>query len=436
MRMTSLANAVRKITAQPSLDPKRTRTERQGTHGWFPYYAGYAGNFVEQILHAVSEECGRLRVLDPWNGSGTTSLVAHRLGHVPFGFDINPVLSIVSSAKLAHADDALHLTGLARTLAASPLRVDRADDPLHAWLGPTAVAQYRGIEHALITQLATTAEGTQLNPGRDGLPPMAAFLLLALIRTARTYAAVKQGSNPTWVRPSEARRRPGTNLGAKWVDQVVAMAGDLKAAGEKTSWNGRLGIADARKLPLDDGSIDFVLTSPPYCTRIDYIVSASFELAALGVAAEGEEFERLRKASMGTPLSRSQELPGVPRAWPTEVKNILTEIREHPSKASHSYYYRTYWQYFEDVMKSLTELHRVVRPGGAAVLVVQSSYYKDIQIDLPELYVACAEVLGFDAEVSSGVEVRRAMSQINPHSRIHKAEKHYREGVVVLERSA
>lgn len=432
----SLANTVRKIAAQPSVAPKRTGSERQGTHGWFPYYAGFADNFVDQILQAVDQACGGVRVLDPWNGSGTTSLVAHRLGHVPFGFDINPVLSIVSSAKVAHADDALHLAGLARTLAASPPRIVHPDDPLHAWLGPTAVAQYRGIEHALFTQLATTADGMPLHPCRDSLPPIAAFLLLALIRTARTYAAVKQGSNPTWIRPSDERRRSGTNLGSKWLDYVHAMARDLKASGKKASWSGRLGIADARDLPLDDGVIDFVLTSPPYCTRIDYVVSASFELAALGVAAEGEEFERLRKAAMGTPLSRSAELPDIPSTWPTEVKKLLIAIRKHPSKASHSYYYRTYWQYFDDVMKSLTELRRVVRPGGAAVLVVQSSYYKEVQIDLPELYVACAESLGFEAEVSSGISVRRAMSQINPHSRQHQAEKHYREGVVVLERSA
>lgn len=434
--MSMLADAVRKIAAQPSLDPKRTGTERQGTHGWFPYYAGYADSFVEQILQAVSDECGGVRVLDPWNGSGTTSLAAHRLGHVAFGFDINPVLSIVSSAKLAHAEDALHLTGLARRLSTAPPRVPRPDVPLRAWLAPSTVAQYRGIEHALVEELATTPQGTALHPGRDGLPPLAAFLLLALIRTARTFASMKQGSNPTWIRPSEERRRPGRNFGAKWVEHVSSMARDLKDVGGRGAWNGTLGIADARHLPLDDAAIDFVLTSPPYCTRIDYIVSSSFELAALGVAAGGEEFERLRKASMGTPLSRSQDLPKVPRTWPTAVKDVLSAIREHPSKASHSYYYRTYWQYFADVMKSLSELHRVVRPGGAAVLVVQSSYYKEIQIDLPKLYVACAQSLGFDAEVSSGVEVRRAMSQINPHSRKHRAEKHYREGVVVLERSA
>lgn len=432
--MNNLGDAVRKVSAQSSLFPKRTGTERQGPHGWFPYYAGYANAFVEQILQAVSDECGAVRVLDPWNGSGTTSLVAHRVGHVPFGFDINPVLSIVSSAKLAHAEDALNLAGLARRLAAAPSCIHLAEDPLCTWLSASAVARYRGIERALIQELATTHRGTALRPDRDGFPPLAAFLLLALIRTARTYASMKQGSNPTWVRPSDERRMAGTNLGTRWVERVMAMAADLRAPRGKTTWNGTLGIADARKLPVADATIDFVLTSPPYCTRIDYIISASFELAALGIAGGSEEFERLRKTSMGTPLSRSRELPKVPRVWPASVNHILTAIREHPSKASHSYYYRTYWQYFDDVMKSLSELHRVVRPGGAAVLVVQSSYYKEIQIDLPTLYVECARSLGFDAEVSSGVQVRRAMSQINPHSRKHRAKKHYREGVVVLER--
>lgn len=434
--MCALVDTVREIARLPSLAPKRTGSERQGTHGWFPYYAGYSSNFVEQILQAVLNRCGRVRVLDPWNGSGTTSDIAHRLGHVPFGFDINPVLSVVSSAKLAHASDALHLTGLARALAASPPHVGNFDDPLRAWLSPTARCQYRGIEHALISQLATTPEGAALHPARDCLPPLAAFLLLALIRTGRAYASLKQGSNPTWVRPGQERRRSGRDLGARWLEQVTSMAGDLRDVGEKNSWNGRLGIADARAIPLDDKSIDVVLTSPPYCTRIDYIVNASFELAAVGLAAGGVEYERLRKASMGTPLSRMNVQSEVSPMWPTSVKRILTAIHEHPSKASHSYYYRTYWQYFDDVMKSLRELHRVLRPGGVAVFVLQSSYYKELQIDLPGLYVECAESIGFEAEVSSDVEVRRAMSQINPNSRKHRTEKHYREGVVVLARSA
>jgi len=137
---------------------------------------------------------------------------------------------------------------------------------------------------------------------------------------------------------------------------------------------------------------------------------------------------------MGTPLSRTQDLPSTPSDWPDAVRGVLTRIQEHPSKASHSYYFRTYWQYFDDVMKSLREIYRVVRGRGAAVLVVQSSYYKEIPVDLPELYVDCARAVGFEGQVASAVEVRRAMSQINPHSRKHRAEKHYREAVVVLER--
>jgi len=382
---------------------------------------------------------GALSVLDPWNGSGTTSSIAHRLGHVAYGFDINPVLSVVSAAKLAHPDDALHVTGLAKRLARVPVRLSAVHDPLRAWLAPSTVAQYRAIESELLNELACTRTGKALAPGRDALPPLAAFLLLALIRTAREFASVKRGSNPTWTRPSDDRRRSGRTFGARWVEQVSAMADDLKnEMGEtpRRAWNGELGIADSRALPLGSGDIDLVLTSPPYCTRIDYIVSASFELAALGMGSSSSEFQGLRRVSMGTPLSRSCELASIPSEWPGSVRDVLDKIREHPSKASESYYYRTYWQYFEDAMNSLLELRRVIRPLGAAVLVVQSSYYKEVAIDLPELYVDFARALGFRAQVASSVEVRRAMSQINPHSRKHMADKHYREGVVVLERTA
>lgn len=434
--MPNVAGTVLKLAGKLRLDAKRTGSERVGTQGWFPYYAGYAGGFVEELLSGLSE-AGPLRVLDPWNGSGTTTSIAHRLGHTAFGFDINPVLSIVSAAKLAHPEDALHVTGLARRLASTPARLPGANDPLLAWLGPSSVAQYRGIEGTLLAELASTPSGTVLEPGRDGLPPLAAFLLLALIRTARSFASVKHGSNPTWIRPSEERRRSGRNFGSRWVEHVAAMAEDLNSSASTApprAWNGELGVADCRSLPLSDDSVDVVLTSPPYCTRIDYIVSASFELAALGVAVESAFFEKLRRTSMGTPLSRTQDLPSTPSGWPDAVRGVLTRIQEHPSKASHAYYFRTYWQYFDDVMKSLREIHRVVRGRGAAVLVVQSSYYKEIPVDLPELYVDCARAVGFEGQVASAVEVRRAMSQINPHSRKHRAEKHYREAVVVLER--
>ncbi|MEN0068403.1 MAG: DNA methyltransferase [Myxococcota bacterium] len=45
-------------------------------------------------------------VLDPWNGSGTTSLVASALGGKSIGVDLNPFASLIAAAKHISPDDA------------------------------------------------------------------------------------------------------------------------------------------------------------------------------------------------------------------------------------------------------------------------------------------------------------------------------------------
>ncbi|MFP3608446.1 hypothetical protein, partial [Paraburkholderia sp. SIMBA_053] len=61
----------------PKLTAKRSPT-RKGLEGWYPYYAGYTEQFAQGIIAAASGGC-RLRVLDPWNGSGTTTRAATTL---------------------------------------------------------------------------------------------------------------------------------------------------------------------------------------------------------------------------------------------------------------------------------------------------------------------------------------------------------------------
>src|SRR5690606_9616756 len=101
------------------------------------------------------------------------------------GFDINPVANLVASAKLAHPEDAEHVIGLAKRCAARRPDKVQESDPLLPWLAPSVVAQYRSIEARLIEELGTDASGASANLLLGGLPPLASFLLLALIRTAR-----------------------------------------------------------------------------------------------------------------------------------------------------------------------------------------------------------------------------------------------------------
>ena len=79
--------------------PKITHSNRAKVAAWYPYYPGYSEAFVDDVLkrHRTSGPCV---VLDPWNGSGTTTLCARKLGHVALGFDINPALVLVSKGRL------------------------------------------------------------------------------------------------------------------------------------------------------------------------------------------------------------------------------------------------------------------------------------------------------------------------------------------------
>ena len=65
---------------------------------WYDYYAGYSPDFVRDVLMYLNLNDDAV-VLDPWNGSGTTTQVAEDIGYFAIGYDINPVIVIVAKAR-------------------------------------------------------------------------------------------------------------------------------------------------------------------------------------------------------------------------------------------------------------------------------------------------------------------------------------------------
>jgi DNA modification methylase len=75
--------------------PKRDRHVREGWECYFPYYAGYPQAFADRLIKSANLDESAM-ILDPWNGSGTTTFSASRLGLASVGIDLNPVMSIVA----------------------------------------------------------------------------------------------------------------------------------------------------------------------------------------------------------------------------------------------------------------------------------------------------------------------------------------------------
>src|SRR5687768_10602167 len=95
--------------------PKRDRSSMTGRAGWYPYYAGFSADFAQAVLDSFADR-RHSTVLDPWNGSGTTTAVTAGKGFEGFGFDLNPVMLIVARARLLNKRERSSLMPLARLI--------------------------------------------------------------------------------------------------------------------------------------------------------------------------------------------------------------------------------------------------------------------------------------------------------------------------------
>ena len=182
--------------------PKRNKRLQTGWEGFFPYYAGYPELFARELLQSAKLPRGAV-VLDPWNGSGTTTYTATSLGLNSIGIDLNPVMIIVARARLLPPSEADHLRPLAATILShahsAPLTL-APDDALLGWFDPATAGFVRGIEQnirrSLVGSMTKSPDGVHL----DRISGTAATLYVALFAACRRLVAPFRSSNPTWLR--------------------------------------------------------------------------------------------------------------------------------------------------------------------------------------------------------------------------------------------
>jgi tRNA G10 N-methylase Trm11 len=409
-------------------------TTKRGARGvgiqtWFPYYAGFSEQWAALALGALALRNDAV-VLDPWNGSGTTTRMAALMGYEAQGIDLNPVASVIASAKLANAADAEHLEGIFSqiVLNAKHLNINvRPDDPLRAWLSRELCSAVRRLLQSTLSLLATKPDGSTVDPFTEPPPPLASLFTLCLLRAARKVARIREASNPTWFSPEGIGCSSEATLLRHMRACAEQFARDLSS--NRACVNARIELGDARCLKVETATVDAILTSPPYCTRLDYVVSTSFELAVLG--ANGATISTLRRTSMGTPLMRREDAET--DSFGKKTSSLLEKIKRHPSKNSDNYYYPSYVQYFSDARRALCELARVTKRKAPIVMVLQSSYYKEIPIDLSSLYLDIAAEHGMYGERVQRQPVKKVLTDINRSARKHLSSRKYYEDVIVLE---
>jgi hypothetical protein len=178
-----------------------------------------------------------------------------------------------------------------------------------------------------------------------------------------------------------------------------------------------LRLTDATSTLIESNSVDIVLTSPPYCTRIDYTAATRIELAVLAPLLDytPQDLSRQMTGSVRVPNRTIDVAP----QWGATCADFLEALRQHPSKASSGYYYRTHLDYFDKMHRSIGNLSAAIRPAGTAILVIQDSFYKNLHNDLPSIVSDFAASHGLDLVQRQDFYFRRSMAGINPRARAY-----------------
>lgn len=421
--------------------PKRSAADQAGWEGFFPYYAGFPEAFASAVLSNAKLSANAL-VLDPWNGSGTTTYVASSLGVNSIGLDLNPVMVLVARARLLPSSEADSITPLACEIVASARSMVETlspADPLGIWFGDRTAATLRSIERSICRHLLGSLTLAKTGTHFDRVSGIAATNYVALFSLCRDLVSAFRSTNPTWLRQpndTESRRGvPSDQIERRFIKKLSSMADALGACAvhpgaERGSVDIRL--TDTTEAALPPEAVDLILTSPPYCTRIDYTAATRIELAVLHplLTSSPKALGRLMTGSTRVPTRKIPESP----EWGPGCLAFLDAVCSHPAKASGGYYYQTHLDYFDKICRSISQLSTALRPLGQAVLVVQDSFYKELHNDLPTFITQMAGHRGLDLKCRHDFYIRRSMSGINPGSRAYERRPGAVESVLVFEK--
>lgn len=412
------------------LNPKRRGDSGGRKKEKYSYYAGYSRSFTSRLFQTVGLHREDV-ILDPWNGAGTTTSVSSRLEYRSIGFDLNPVMVVVAKSNEVGIQNIQSITPLAKEILSTATNEPSEFewiDPLEMWFETETSRFIRSLEKALQKVLLPNDYQILKNRQIEDVSSLSALFYVALFNMARSLVSSFRGSNPTWLKTArssgERLQIPNELIAQKFLSHVQDLEAYLQEKSNlrplKKEASSLIDIASSTSLPLKDSSVDFVLTSPPYCTRIDYAVKTRVELALLGYG-DDESFRALRHSLLGTATVPKTKID-VDRGWGSECSEFLEKVYSHPSKASKTYYYSNHLQYFKGMSDSIKEIKRVTRDGGSCVFVVQTSYYKEIFNNLPKIITEMSE--------NSGLNLRRREDFVvgQDMSRVHRGTRTYRSG--------
>ena len=379
---------------------------------WMKYKEGFSGELVDALIEDAEADA----VLDPFSGIGTTPLAAAGRGLSGTGIEIMPV-GVLTSKALACAANGLNPKVFEREGRALLEQVESGRAPGSQFAFP----------HVRITESAfpveTEAGLTKAREYIASVKDSASALML-------DFACMSVLENISYTRKDGQYLRwdyrSGRNLRARMDKGPIqpllqALQGRLSEILHdmeplKLKYGARMPkfiMGSCLKVlqDLPEGAFDTVITSPPYANRSDYTRTYALELAWLGCGQE--DFSGLRQDLLSATVENKSKMSWLESCYgnsellkdalcmfeeQSALQEVLSILEGHVKELANPHIIRLVRGYFQEMAVVVSELARVVRPGGAVYMVNDNVQYHGEEIPVDLILSDFAEQAGFECQ--------------------------------------
>lgn len=367
-------------------------------HRWYRYTAGFSAEWVKSVVKKYLEESGKtdIVVLDPFAGSGTTLLSCDEIGVKSFGYESQPLVYDIASAKLSWEADIEKVRRLAERVMVlaknGSYEMDDFPEIVKKCYDEINLSQINALKKVIDELSDDTKEAKLVWVG-----------FVSMLRSA------SHAGTATWqyVLPNKTKTKVLTAFDA-FEKQIDIICDDIlsfqKIGAQKMS---NLYKQDARKKSeLADNSIDLIITSPPYANNYDYADATRLELSVLGKISGWSDLQTVVRPGLvrscsqmvSKEIKKTYEYLEDPLLTPIhdEIVKVCKEMEaEKENHRGKKNYYTMVALYFLDLANIWMNLRKICKKDSLICFVVGDSAPYGIYVPVDEWLGKLALSSGF-----------------------------------------
>jgi len=336
-------------------------------------------------------------VLDPMMGSGTVIRHAIEQHHKAFGYDLDPLAVLISKVWSTSVDDSLVEEAAAEVLdRAQSLRmrdiyipsIDENDETrkfIKYWFANPQRADLRRLSYAIAEYPRRYMRASRLK-ALDVLK----VAFSRIIITKENGASLARDVSHS--RPHRVADQTDFRVFDAYKRSLNALRNRLRE--QPLQRDGVAQLGDARDLSrLRKGSVDAVITSPPYLNAIDYMRGHRLSLVWLGYKLV--DLRNIRTSSVGAECYAEDDTEDLDDIVEAMVGGYEIDARTEGMVQ----------RYASDAFKIMSEISRVLARNGAATIVVGNSCLKGTFINNGRGIRKAGEMVGLQIKSQSTREL-------------------------------